>query len=102
MSDQARPIHSKPFGQAWPAYQNMISMDDSATVINRHAYNLRLFNATEQDCWIERMEQISNDPHHFLTRFQLHCSTYLGWKVYMLHTGCFAIIPDLEKQEPQR
>ena len=82
----------------FPAYQNMISIDDSATILRRHAHHLQLFNATNEDCRIEKLEEIGHDPP-FLTRFQLHWSTYVGWKVYMLHTGCFAFIPDLEPQE---
>jgi hypothetical protein len=82
----------------FPAYQNMISVDDSATIRRRHTEHLRFYRATLEDCWIESMHPAHAHESPFQTHFQLHWTTYLGWKVYMLHTGCYSIIPDLEER----
>jgi len=76
------------------AYQNMISANSPSEVLNNHSYNLRFYNAADSDCWISSLEEIpSYDPafaQGFRSRFQLHFSNHLGWKVYMLCTGVMA------------
>ena len=82
----------------FPAFQRMISRDDSATILRRHADHLRHYNATDADCHIERLEETNafDKSQGFQCNYELHWTTYLGWKVYMLHTGCFASDPAFE------
>jgi hypothetical protein len=87
----------KPF----PGWQRMLSSADSATILHRHHDHLRHYHATADDCRIENLREIpAHDPVYaqgFRSRFELHWVNYLGWKVGMLHAGCFATIPAWEE-----
>lgn len=69
----------------------------------RHAEHLAFYNASnETDCTLGD-SYVTMEPIHGTREFRrvLHYTltihTYLGWKVYMLHTGCFATILQYEK-----
>lgn len=84
----------------FPAYQNMISCNEPEAVLIAHKRNLCLRDATNEDCWIVGLEAIPDYSleyeQGFRSRYQLHWKNYVGWKVYMLHTGCFAFDPKYE------
>ena len=81
-----------------PSYVNMVSRDDSATILRRHADHLRFYNATDADCSITNIEPTKPWDKVFPdgTEYRLLINSYLGWKVYMLHTGCYASKPEYE------
>jgi hypothetical protein len=86
----------------FPGYQNMISRDSEEVVRTRHEQNLQHYNAGHEDCIIKNMEVCTPNSleyrQGFRCTFQLHFTSYKGWKVYMLNTGCFASIPEYENQ----
>ncbi len=82
-----------------PGYVNMISRDDSATILRRHAEHLRFYNATDSDCAIATITPVPAWDKGFAggSHYRLNVNTYLGWKVYQLHTGAFASLPAYEE-----
>jgi hypothetical protein len=89
----------------WPTFTNMISGESEQTIRQRHAEYLARFDSLEADCLLLNLESIApSDPDHkrgYRTRYRLEAHTYEGWKVLKLHSGCFAMIPALEKDWPQ-
>lgn len=85
----------------WPGYQNMISFDSPEVIRARHAYNLEVYGATEDDCKLVDLQEACGlvKKQRYGSTFQLHWTTYKGWKVYMYHTGIMAQIPDFETEE---
>ena len=80
----------------FPSVARMVSYDGDVDAIRkRHAEHLKYYGATDADCELINLRPA---PHwdKAKTHYQLRISTYLGWKVYMLHTGCFASIPEYE------
>lgn len=62
-----------------------------------HQRHLNYYKATSDDC--ELLNVTASPPWDAAhCHYQLHVKTYLGWKVYMLHTGCFASIPEYEEK----
>lgn len=84
----------------FPGYQNMISHAKAEEIEARHAYNLAHYGATDMDCRVASLRDTDtfDQSKGFHCRYQLHWATYLGWKVYMLHTGCFASLPAYESE----
>jgi hypothetical protein len=74
---------------------NMGSFDDAGTIAKRHAEHMSHFEATEQDCKLLDL-QPAPSWDKLKCHYKLEFYTYKGWKVYMLHTGCFASIPQYE------
>jgi len=78
----------------------MITYSNEADVVKHHENAQRLYNATEQDCYISDMETIPNYSidyrDGFRTRYLLNAFTYKGWKVIKMHSGCFASKPQFE------
>lgn len=84
-----------------PSHANMISRDNADTVSKRHSEHLTYYGATSADCEMMNVSPVPSWDRHFVggCRYTLRINTYLGWKVYMLHTGCFASKPEYEASE---
>jgi superoxide dismutase len=82
----------------FPAYQNMVAHMTPDQVRAAHNDYLKYYNANENDCTIVNMTDCDSfDKSIGLNcRYQLYWNTYIGWKVYMRHTGCFASDPRYE------
>ncbi len=80
----------------FPGYQNMISHMTVDQVKAAFQDNLKFYNANENDCRIENIHKCHDYDNPFKCRYQLHWNSYVGWKVYMLHTGCLASDPRYE------
>ena len=81
-----------------PSYVNMGSRDDCDTVRRRHAEHLAYFNATEADCQLVDLKPSPTWDGFLRCHFRLNINSYLGWKVSMLHTGCFASLSEWEDE----
>lgn len=81
----------------WPSYVNMCSYDPPEVIRRRHAEHLAYRDATDADCELVDLEPAPAwDRSGIKSHYRLNVYTYRGWKVYMLHTGCFAVIPEFE------
>ena len=79
-----------------PTYADMVSGDaDVETIKARHAYNLKFFGATEADCELTDVRACESWQWGKV-KFRLLVRSYIGWRVYMLHTGCIASMPEYE------
>lgn len=78
--------------QEFPGIQFMLSRDTVEVVTRRHQEHLKHYGATNQDCWIEEIAEVASwmRGNGYQTEYTLRWNTYKGWRVYMLHTGCFA------------
>jgi hypothetical protein len=87
----------------YPSYQNMISCQTPQETLQHFNHCLEHYQAELNEVWIESMREITQSSdsvaHHqgFYSHYQIHFTTYKGWKVYMLMTGCFASIPNEEE-----
>jgi hypothetical protein len=81
----------------FPSVSNLVSYDgDPNEIVKRHQSNLAYFGATAEDC---ELFDLRPAPawDRAKSHFRLRIKTYKGWRVYMLHTGCIASIPEYEK-----
>jgi hypothetical protein len=80
----------------FPSYVNMVSYVYSAEQIHSiHEKHLEFYYADSSDCELIQVKT----PSYFekaKCEYTLKINTYRGWKVYNLHTGCFASIPEYE------
>lgn len=91
----------------WPGYVNMISQQTPDKILQQHNHYLEFREADLSDAWIENMQEITEHnpvPHRqgYRCEYQIHFISYKGWKVYMMHTGCFASIPGYEEALPEK
>lgn len=86
-------------GKTWtPTFVNMCSVEaDCDTIRRRHAEHLAYYGATEADCELVDLQPPPAWEKGVKSHFRLNINSYLGWKVYMLHTGCFASKPEYEE-----
>lgn len=81
----------------WPSVARLCSYQhDLAGVKQRHCECLAYYQATEEDCELANLRAAPSWEKGVKTHYELIVKSYLGWKVYMLHTGCFASIPEME------
>jgi hypothetical protein len=80
----------------FPAHQNMISNMPPDQVMQKFESDMKFYGAGANDCRIENMKDCYSYENPFKCRYQLYWDTYIGWKVYMLHTGCLASDPRFE------
>lgn len=89
---------------------NMCSMTHSEDqVINHYESCCKFYGAKEEDIEITNIMPDPyrlNNPEKYANFPKTHYSviyyTYLGWKTYMLMTGCFASDPKHEKSETSK
>lgn len=83
-----------------PTIANMGSTTGRESVHKHFQSCLSHYKATEADCSMSN----ESDAYKWQAPIQFHYSltlhTYLGWKVYMLMTGCFASKPAFEDANP--
>ena len=83
-----------------PSFANMCSMEaDVETIRRRHAEHLAYYGATGADCQLVDLEPAKTWEKGVKCHWRLNINSYLGWKVYMLHTGCFASNPEYEEEK---
>ncbi len=78
----------------FPAFQNMVSFREAKDIIEDHKRYLEQIDCPPHECFIAEMEPVwtKHEKNRGLkTNYQLHWTSYKGWKVYMRHTGCFAL-----------
>lgn len=84
----------------FPGYQNMISASNVDTIKRQHEMHMRHNRASHEDCYIEELQDIPTwdlaFKQGFRSRYRIIFNNYRGWKVYMNHTGCYAMIPEYE------
>ena len=82
----------------WPSVAHLVSMDlDEQRIRQEHEHHLKFFNATDADCSIKEIAPCPSWAHG-KTHYSLTINTYRGWRVYMLHTGCIASIPEFDEK----
>jgi hypothetical protein len=97
----SRVYQSDEGNDFFPGYQNMISHAKVDEITKRHEEHLKFRGATHEDCWLQDLRETDDFDKRqgFNSKYQLVWKNYLGWKVYMNHTGCFASIPKYEPLE---
>lgn len=82
----------------FPSVANMVSYDSDVNAIRKHHEDhLAYFGATStDDCELVDLKP-APEWDKAKCHFRLLIKTYKGWRVYMLHTGCIASIPEYEK-----
>jgi hypothetical protein len=84
---------SKP----WQAtFVNMCSMTGRESVMSHFESCLRYYKATDADCSMSNEQDAYNWQAPIKFHYTLTLHTYVGWKVYMLMTGCLASKPEYE------
>jgi hypothetical protein len=85
---------------AWqPQFVNMASQYTLAESRKHLRDNMRVFGASEADITMSHeAESYQYEQPTIMCRYTLNLHTYLGWKVYMLQTGCFASKPEFEER----
>ena len=80
-----------------PGFQYMASSDDAKTIEKRHKEHKKYYKATNKDVTISRIFPYpQREKTNLKSRWCITYHTYIGWKVYMLSTGCFGQIPAYE------
>ena len=77
-------------------FSNMASTMNRESVHKHFQSCLSHYNATTADCSMSNEEDARPYQAPILFHYTLTLHTYLGWKVYMLITGCFASKPEFE------
>lgn len=79
----------------FPGFQNMISAGDAENVQKNIKMWLGVYEAQPEECVIKNLEMI---PEYELAykqglrvRYQLHWTTYKGYKTYMATTGVMVL-----------
>lgn len=81
----------------YPGFQYLISQDSVEVVSERHNQILATYQATDEDCRIERLQPATiplDIEHGMKSEFELHWTTPKGWQVYMMHTGIIVSCPE--------
>ena len=82
-------------GQFGPNVVARMCGRDTEEATRKHfEYNRNYYGATADDCELLNYSHDGQWGHYTIS-----VKTYLGWKVYMLQTGCFASIPKFETKE---
>src|SRR5262245_44878606 len=83
-----------------PAYANMLGGSLRGDIEKQLARNARIIGARADECVIRKMAPVRSwevaHTQGYRTRYQLHWTTYRGWRVYMLQAGRFASDPKLD------
>lgn len=77
------------------------SHSDKETIISRHKSYLKMYNGDSKDCEVCDLEDVAVSHLGYKTTYLLKVRSYIGWKVYKLHTGCFAYLPGEEHVDGQ-